>query len=260
MDLPGLALMGTGLFTGMFAATYMGEPGARLWSVAFAVPFVVTVAAIGLFIRHINQAAYPSIVPRLLHGPSFGIINLYNILYGGAAGGVRTLIPLYAINLYGMSAFDSGTLLIAQGIAAVLFSATSAFVLRFTGYRLPMYIGGFVIACGTLLLSLDPAGGMPPYAWLACGAFLMGVGGGIINPASRNAGLQLDPEKAPAIAAIRSMDMQIGRITTISVVTAILASSSAPGHTQAWIYLVAAASLVATLPIVTRVPEHRGAW
>ncbi|HEU5275460.1 MAG TPA: hypothetical protein VFU97_17480, partial [Xanthobacteraceae bacterium] len=78
--------------------------------------------------------------------------------------------------------------------------------------------------------------------------------------ASRNAGLQLAPQHSSTLAALRTMCMSIGTIVTISIDTAILASSHDPGYTQAWLFAAAAALLVAALPLVTRVPEHRGSW
>ncbi|MGH6975513.1 MAG: hypothetical protein ACREED_00650, partial [Stellaceae bacterium] len=91
-------------------------------------------------------------------------------------------------------------------------------------------------------------------------ALVIGAGFGTINPASRNAGLQLAPEHSPTLAALRTMFLQIGSITTISIATAILASSADPGGIQTWIYAVAALLLVATLPLIARVPEHHGSW
>jgi MFS family permease len=123
-----------------------------------------------------------------------------------------------------------------------------------------MYFGGVVIAIGTLLLALSPVGGLTPYVWLAGSAFLVGVGRGANNPASRNAGLQLAPEHSATLAALRTMCMQVGTIITICVDTAILASAHDPGRIQAWLFAGIAALLVAALPLITRVPEHRGSW
>jgi MFS family permease len=125
---------------------------------------------------------------------------------------------------------------------------------------MPMYVGGVVIAAGMLLLALGPLAGIPPYAWLAGSAFLVGVGRGANNPASRNAGLQLAPRQSSTLAALRTMCMSIGTIVTISIVTAILASSNDAGRTQAWLFALAGAVLVAALPLIARVPEHRGSW
>lgn len=259
-DLVGLALLGLGLLMGMLAVTHLGEPDVRLWSPTFVTPLVAAVAALSYFLRHIKRRDNPFIEPRLIHGRGFGVINVVNIMYGGSSVGLLVLVPLYAINHYGMNALDAGTLLVAQGLAAILFSSLAAFSLRSTGYRPPILFGAVFIICGFVLLSLQPMAGIPPYVWLAGATFLFGVGGGAMNPASRNAGLQMAPAKAPSIAALRSMCMQVGRIATISIATAIIASSHDPGHSQAWIYFAAAVVLVCVIPAIIRVPEHRGSW
>src|SRR5262249_24002852 len=124
----------------------------------------------------------------------------------------------------------------------------------------PLYVGSAVIIIGMLLLALSPVAGIPPYGWLAGSAFLIGVGTGMINPASRNAGLQLAPKQASTLAALRSMCLQLGSMITISKATAIVASSDAPGRIQAWVYVMAALLLFAALPLISRVPKHRGSW
>ncbi len=260
MDAAGLALLGGGLLAGMLAVSYLGERHAHGWSPIFAVPLAVAVVALWMFFRHINRSPSPFIAPRLIYGPGFGAVNLINAIYGGITSGVIALVPLYATNRYGIDALDSGTLLIAQGAAAIMLSIASAFALRRTGYRAPMYFGGAVIATGVLLLALSPVAGIPPYAWLAGAAFLVGTGRGANNPASRNAGLQLAPEHSATLAALRTMCMQIGTIITVSIDAAVLASSHDPGRIQAWLFAAAAALLVASLPLVSRVPEHRGSW
>jgi MFS family permease len=260
MDAIGMALIGGGLLSGMLAVSYLAGRNAHAWSPAFVIPMAIAIVALWMFFRHVNHSAYPFIAPRLISGLGFGTVNLINGLYGGVTAGVVALIPLYARNRYGINELDSGTLLIAQGAAAIILSIAAAFALRRTGNRLPLYVGGVVIATGMLLLALSPVAGIPPYAWLAVSAFLVGIGRGANNPASRSAGLQLAPEHSSTIAALRTMSMQIGTIITISIDTAILASSHDPGRVQAWLFALAAALLIAALPLITRVPEHRGSW
>jgi EmrB/QacA subfamily drug resistance transporter len=260
MDTAGMALLGAGLLAGMLAANALGERGTHAWSPTFAAPLAVAVISLWAFLRHIGRETEPFIAPRFIHGPSFSTINLFNVLYGGVTNGIMALVPLYAIDRYGIGTLDSGTLLVAQGGAAIVLSIAAAMVLRLTGYRPPLYVGGSVMAVGALLLALPPAGGLSPYAWLAGGAFLIGVGSGIVNPASRNAGLMLAPESSSTLAALRTMSRQIGTIVTVSIASAVIADSADPGDVQAWVYVAAAALLVVAMPLVARVPEHRGAW
>ena len=260
MDTVGLALLGSGLLSGMLGVSYLAERNANARSLSFAIPLALAIATLWMFFRHINRSPSPFIAPRLITGTGFGAVNLVNGLYGGITSGVVALVPLYATNRYGIDALDSGILLVAQGAAAIMLSIVGAFALRRTGYRPPLYFGGVIIAVGMVLLAVSPAAGIAPYAWLAGSAFLIGLGRGANNPASRNAGLQLAPEHSSTLAALRTMCMQIGTIVTISVDTAILAGAHDPGRTQAWLFTAAAALLVVALPLITRVPEHRGSW
>jgi EmrB/QacA subfamily drug resistance transporter len=260
MDVSGMLLLGGGLLAAMLAVTYLGEDDTNIWSPAFAVPLAIAIVATGMFFRHIDRSSHPFISPQLVHGPNFGAVNLVNMIFGGITIGVVALIPLYAANRYGIGPLDAGTLLIAQGIATIIMSVTMALALRRTGHRLPIFAGSIVIAIGTVLLAFRPAFGIPPYAWLAGAAFLIGGGLGTINPASRNAGLQLAPKQASTLAALRTLSLQTGSIVTISITTAILAGSADPGNVQAWVYTVAALMLVAALPLVSRIPEHHGSW
>ncbi|MGH7067391.1 MAG: MFS transporter [Acetobacteraceae bacterium] len=259
-DISGIMLLGGGLLSGMLAVSDLGERNVHLSSPAFAVPMVVAIVLVWMFFHHLSRTATPFIAPRLIHGPGFGAVNLVNVIFSGVTIGGVALIPLYATNRYGIGALDSGTLLVAEGASAIMFAVAAALALRRTGHRPPLYLGSVIIAVGMLLLAVAPARGISAYAWLAGSSFLVGVGGGMINPACRNAGLQLAPEHSSILAALRSLCIQIGSIVTVSVATAALASSNDPGSIQAWVYVAAALLFLAALPLITRVPEHHGSW
>ena len=260
LDTPGMALLGAGLLAAMFAINTLGETGGHVGAWSFLAPLAIALLGIGLFLRHIRRSAHPLLAPRLIHGPGFGAVNVVNAVFGGMTVGAVALVPLYATTRYGIGALASGTLLAAQGVAAIVVSIASTLALRRTGYRRPLYAGGIAIAAGMVLVALRPPGGIAPYPWLAGAASLIGVGIGIVNPASRNAGLQLAPRHASSLAALRTLFIQLGMITTVSIATAVLASAEHPGVAQAWVYAALALVLLAALAIVRRVPEHLGAW
>ncbi|HEX7338497.1 MAG TPA: MFS transporter, partial [Rhodanobacteraceae bacterium] len=229
MDVAGLGLLGLAMLGAMLAASCLGEPGVHALSVRFLLPLLIAVAACVGFVRHLRRVAQPCITPRILYGRGFGAVNLFNVLFGGVTGGIILLVPLYASQRYGISALDSGTLLIAEGVAAVVLSFLVTMALRRTGYRMPLYVGGSLVALGALLLALPPQWGLSAYVWLAGAAFLVGAGAGTASPPSRNAGLQLAPEESPTLAAMRSLFGQVGQIATVSIATAIMAGASVPG-------------------------------
>ncbi|MBO0805411.1 MAG: MFS transporter [Nocardiopsaceae bacterium] len=259
MDAGGMVLLGAGALALMVGMSYLGEAGAGATSPLFIVPALASVSCLALFWRHIRRVPDPFIPPRLIVGPGFGAVNVINILYGGAVAGMLALVPLYAVNRYHISVLGSGTLLTAEGIAVVALSALATVVLRRTGYRWPLYAGSVVIAIGTVGLAVRPPG-LPPYAWLAIVGCVIGAGTGFSAPASRNAGLQLAPDQSAALAALRSTGRQVGQIGAVSVTTAIIAQSAAPGLLQARVFVAFAVLLVACLPVISRVPEHRGSW
>ena len=259
-DFRGMVLMASCLLSGMLAVSALAEPSIQPTSPLFLAPLALALAAGVLFWRHTRRSSAPFIPAHLLASRAFGSVNVINIVYSGMTTGCVVLAPLYATTRYGINTLQSGTLLIAQGIGQAVFSVLAVMVLRRTGYRAPIYLGGALIGVGILILALPSPAGLTPYFWLASATFIAGVGKGITNPAARNAGLQLEPQRSATIAAIRTLFIQIGSIATVSVATAILASSHDVGTTQAWIYVAAASIFIAALPVVRAVPEHRGAW
>jgi hypothetical protein len=215
-----------------------------------------------MFVQHSKQDN--AFIPyRLLLGKGFGTMNLLNILYGTTALGFGALVPLYAENRYGISIASAGTLLSARSIGMIAIAAISAFMLRRTGYHLPMLVGFSTIAIGLVMLSVHCPAGFPPYLWLAGWAMLTGLGMGVSAPATNNATLQLAPDQVAAISGQRGMFRQSGGIFYISVATAILARHPIPAvqaEVQAHLFLIQAVLLVVMMTLVFRVPDHKGTW
>ena len=259
VDLTGMAQLGVGVLALMLGISYLGEAGASASSPLFIAPVIVGLIGLALFGRHIRHVMDPFIAPRLIAGRGFGAVNVINIVYGGVVAGILALVPLYAVDRYHISVLGSGTLLTAEGIAVITLSSVAAMGLRHTGYRWPLYIGSACTALGVAGLAIHPAG-LSAYEWLAITACVMGIGTGLASPASRNAGLQLAPDQSAGLAALRSTCRQVGQIAAVSITTAIIAQSVSPGQLQARVFVVFAVLLVACLPVIARVPEHRGSW
>lgn len=259
IDFVGMAELGLGTLAGMVGISYLGGGHAAPSSPLFVVSETVALLCLIAFWRHTRRTADPFVEARLLFGRGFGAMNVINFLWGGMSIGLGSLIPLYATERYGIDVLGSGTLLTTRGVATVVLSTVAAWTLRRTGYRRPMYVGFLVTAVGMFLLAAGPAH-ISAYVWLSIGAGVTGLGIGSSNPATRNAGLQLAPEQSATIAALRTMGMQAGSIVFISVTTAILAGSSNQGHAQAVAFAVSGLIMLAAMPLIQRVPEHRGAW
>jgi EmrB/QacA subfamily drug resistance transporter len=259
MDLVGMGLLGVGALALMLGVSYLGESGASAASLFFVVPVLAGLIGLAQFARHIRRTKDPFIAPGLIAGRGFGAVNVINILYGGAVAGLLALIPLYAVDRYQISTLGSGTLLTAEGVTVVVLSSLATMALRRTGYRLPLYVGSAFIALGFAGLAIHPLG-LSPYAWLAVTAAVVGLGTGVSSPASRNAGLQLAPDQSPALAALRTTGRQVGQILAVSITTTIMAQSASPGDLEAKVFIAFAVILIACLPVIALVPEHRGSW
>lgn len=259
MDLRGVAFVGVGLAAAMVGASLLGDTPSR-WVGPIVACGVVAVGGLWLFARHIRRTPDPLIEPRLIGGRGFAAVNMINVFYAGGGIGLMALVPLYATTRYGIGVFASGMLLAAEGVASVVLSTLGALLLRRTGYRAPLYVTAVFVVAGMVMMALPPHG-LTPYAWLATAAALVGIGLGIASPASRNAGLQLVPDRAAAIAAVRSTGLQLGSILTVSSATAVIAASSNPPIAQAWVYAAfAGLTVLVGVPAVRRIPEHHGSW
>src|SRR5690625_7299495 len=98
-------------------------------------------------------------------------------------------MPIYANHRYGISYLNSGILLVANGAASVILSTIMSIYINRTGYRIPLYIGGTILAIGMLLLTFEPPFQLTPLWWLMLSTFFIGIGFGIMSPAGRNAGI-----------------------------------------------------------------------
>lgn len=259
VDLPGVALLGVMVLAGMFGVTYLGNGTVSLTDPVFLGCEGIAIVAGVLFVRHAKRAEAPFIPLELMRGRGFGVMNLFNVVFGACAVGFGALVPLYAEHRFGIRAAAAGTLLTARAVGSVCVAGLAVLALRRTGHRLPMLVGYLCTAAGLVALSLAPHG-VPPYLWLSIAAAITGVGMGMSMPASNNASLQLAPDQAAAIAGVRGMFRLSGSITAVSIATAIIARSANPGMAQAYVFLVFAGVMVAVLPLLRLVPDHRGSW
>ena len=260
LDFPGMLYLAGGIITAMYAVTYLGETTTDINIPFFITLILASLVLFSLFFRHIKRVKFPFIKPRFIYGKGFGAINLVNLIQTGMTIGGISLIPLYAVSRYGISELHSGTLLVGEGLASVVMSVIMSIYLRRTGYRLPIYIGSIILALAFALLSLQPLFGITNFVWVFTTVLLIGFGLGVMSPAARNAGIQLAPEEAASLAAIRSLGLQIGQIVTIGGATSIIAAANNPSQAHAYVYLGLAAIFLMAIVVISRVPESRGNW
>ncbi len=256
MDVRGLALLASTMLTTMYALTNLDDGLTSPW---FVVPFASGAVLAFLFVRHTVRARAPFIPLRLLRDRGFGAMNVLNLLFGGAAIGFGALVPLYAEQRFQLDALSAGTLLTARGAGVICVAALAVLTLRRLGSRIPMVVGFVLIVVGFVLMAVPPQN-TNGYLWLMMAAGITGIGMGVAVPASNNAGLQLAPEQISSIAGLRGMFRQTGSIIAVSVMTAVAANSANPAMAQAHGFIVLSVLMVLALPLIFRVPDHRGNW
>jgi len=257
IDVGGLALLATLMLATMYGLTNLDRGVTSPW---FLGPELVALGAAYVFVRHTMRHASPFIPLRLLAGRGFGTMNLLNILFGGAAIGFAALVPLYAEKRFHLDPLEAGTLLTARAIGMICIAALAVLTLRRLGHRIPMAVGFTTLVGGLVLMAVPPPDGMSGYVWLSISAGVTGIGMGMSVPASNNAGLQLAPDQIASIAGLRGMFRQSGAIIAVSVTTAVLANSANPALAQAHAFVVLAVLLLAAVPLLFTLPEHRGSW
>lgn len=257
-DFVGGLLLGGTLLSAMFGLSSVRNGSSPFGPRFFAAE--VCAAALGSLFLFRSKRDPDSIVPmRLLIGRGYGVINLINVLFGAAALGLGTLIPLYAEIRFGLRPVEAGTLLGARAIGMICVAGLAAFALRRTGYRAPMLLGLLLTALGLAAISVEPQG-LRPEVWLACSAAVAGIGMGMTVPAANNASLQLAPNEISAIAGLRGMFRQSGSILAISTTSIIVSHSDHPAEALAHVYAAFALVLFCVAFLTPLVPEHRGSW
>jgi EmrB/QacA subfamily drug resistance transporter len=258
IDFGGIALLGAALLATLYGFGRLGDGRAGLPTALAAIGggLVLVVA----FLRHARVFPRAVVPIQFLRGRTFGLMNALNFLFGTACLGMGALVPLYAQDRYGMDIVSSGTLLTARAVGIFSVAALTVMILRRTGYRLPMVVGFVIVAVGLAMSAVRPPSPLSPYIWLAAGTAVAGVGMGVFMPPANNATLHKDPSQIAAITGLRGMFRQIGLLFGVSLTTAIVASSDDPGLAQAWMYGAMAIAVLAALPVIMLVPDHRGKW
>jgi MFS family permease len=251
---------GTGLFALTIVALMLGlnELGQLGWrsAVGWSILLVAVVLG-GAFWRRQAQSPYAVLPLALLKQRQFAVVNVLNLLYGAAALGIFSLVPLYAQSRFGMAPLQAGALLTIRAASmAFMSTVTALLVLQRFGYRRPM-LGGFVlVGLGLLLLSVAPTV-VPGFAWLTLSCIVSGLGVGLAGPPSNNASLQLMPHDVAAMSGLRAMFRQLGGIVSLSITAAVIAGSTLGPQVLIYVFAVLGILTLIGAPLTLGVPENQ---
>ncbi len=259
VDVVGVVVLGVLILAAMLGVTSLGNAHSSALSATVLVPIAIAVLLGVSFVRHTLRAAQPIIPLRLLRQRGFYAANFVVIVFGASALGFASLVPLFAQVRYHMTSLQSGTLLTARAIGSGLVAGITSYLLRRIGYRIPILVGFATMALSQVMIVLSPHL-ISTYAWLAVASTVLGIGAGIAAPATNNAMLSQAPDDIAAISGLRQMFRQMGGIIAISIATTVVVRSGNEGLALTHTFLAFAVLVVAAMPVILAVPEHRGTW
>jgi len=261
VDFIGATLVGVCLSALMAGLSIIGASHTKAtWAIA-GVLFCITIICVIFLVRHEIRAKDPILDIEVMKGKPFVAANVYNVIYGAALLGIMSLLPTYAVSVYGMSTFESGFILTPRSIGMIVASlVASHFIMRW-GYRWPMVLGTSVIAISFFLLGLEPSGvtvfgrELNNLTTMGIMMLFLGLGTGVVSPAANNACIELMPERVASITGIRSMFRQTGGAVSITIATLLLHVVGNMTKGFSIICFGSAIALLASIPVIFAMPS-----
>jgi EmrB/QacA subfamily drug resistance transporter len=261
-----LDLVGAGMFAGaivvlLMALTFVGQDPAIIRTPTFWLMIVASVALLFVFVRHERRVAEPIIDLSLVTRHPYMVVNIHNFLFGACVWGCFSFVPYYAAVVYGMGPLESGAIMTPRSITAILLGTTTSFLLVRLGYRLPIVVGLGIIAGSNVILGQGWPGvelgplTIAPFFLMAMVVGLAGVGSGMVMPASNNAILDLLPERAGVISAMRGMCRSTGGIIGTAVIVVMLEMSQDKASGLRTMFTAYGLMLLLAIPLTFLIPE-----
>ncbi len=260
-----LDFLGIGLLIGfissfMVALTLMGH-SYQVPGVMVPLVFALGLLLLLLFILRCMKRPGGVVAPELVTRRPFLAANLYNFIYGSCAqNGVIALVPLYATSVYGMSVIESGLMITPRSFGVILTSIIASIFIVKWGYRRPIIVGSLGMSLGLAVLALEPHGvtvagfGLTPGILIMMFALLVGLGAGLVSPASNNACIELMPDKVSSITGLRQISRRMGGTFSIGVSTLILQSSASMAQGFTWVFMISSILMLLAVPVALAMP------
>ena len=264
-SLSGIDFTGAGLLFGslavfMFSITEIGRNTSNIpWTIV-GLLLALSAGLLVIFLRWESRTKEPIIDMELIKERPFMAANIYNVVYGICALGVFSLIPLYLVNVYKLSVFQSGALLTPRSIGMMLASTVTSFSLVKWGYRKPILLGTLTVALGLFLLALQPHSleitglRISTVTLLLILIGICGIGNGIATPAANNACIELMPDKVSTITGLRGMFRNVGSTLGIAISTLLLHTISDMQHAFFIVLFAPVILMLISLPTIFMMP------
>jgi MFS family permease len=228
--------------------------------IIIGVLLLVSVIAMIVFLRRESRIEEPIIDLVVLRKKPFVAANVYNFIFGAAVFGFFSFIPLYAVEVYGMSTLQSGLILTPRSIGMIVTSTIGSMFLIRWGYRWPMLIGTIGIAASLFLMGAEPMSmnmmqtQLSAFTIVSLIVLLSGLAMGITSPAASNACIDLMPDRVATITGVRGMFRQSGGALSITVISLVLHYTGDMAHGFFIIFVCLGLVMLLVIPFIFAMP------
>jgi EmrB/QacA subfamily drug resistance transporter len=260
VDLAGAGLFTVSLFSLMLGIAEIEDANNLLTWIIIGVLLLVSVIAMIVFLRRESRIEEPIIDLVVLRKKPFVAANVYNFIFGAAVFGFFSFIPLYAVEVYGMSTLQSGLILTPRSIGMIVTSTIGSMFLIRWGYRWPMLIGTIGIAASLFLMGAEPMSmnmmqtQLSAFTIVSLIVLLSGLAMGITSPAASNACIDLMPDRVATITGVRGMFRQSGGALSITVISLVLHYTGDMAHGFFIIFVCLGLVMLLVIPFIFAMP------
>lgn len=223
-DLPGQALIIVP-FASIITATIEGPRHGWTdpWIIALFV--LAALAVIGILTVEPRRPE-PLIDLRFFRSPPFSGANAISVVMSAALGGFLFLSTLYLQDLRQFTPLRAGLMIIPLAVGQAVAANISGRLVAARGPRLPLTLGGALLAFGSFLLVPLTAHTASVHLLVAYGVF--GLGAGMISPPVNNTAVTgLPPDQVGVAGGLAASARQFGASIGVAVTGSIVAGTGA---------------------------------
>lgn len=240
------------LFASLIAATIEGprRGWANPWIVAMFA--LAALALIGMLIIEPRRPE-PLVDLRFFRSLPFSGANVMSMVMSAGLAGFLFLTTLYLQDIRGLSPLHAGLMIIPLALCQAVAANLSGRIVAARGDRLPLTLGGALLAVGALLLV--PLTVQTGVMHLLIAYALFGLGVGMISPpVSHTAVSGLPADQTGIAGAIAASARQFGSAVGVAVTGSIVAGAGSgfvDSSRTAWVVLAACGGVVLVLGVVS---------
>jgi EmrB/QacA subfamily drug resistance transporter len=250
-DPPGQALIIV-LFASIIFATIEG-PRHGWGSPLIAGLYVLAALAVAGLVAVESRRGEPVLDLRFFRSPPFSGANVIALAISASLGGFLFLNTLYLQDIRHYSPLRAGLMIIPLAVGQGVAAQISGRLVGSRGPRIPLVLGGALLAAGAFLLVAMSAHTSTTYLLITYAVF--GLGAGLVAPPITNTAVSgLPRDQAGVAGALASSARQFGIAVGVAITGSIVTSTGAgfitASHT-AWTVLGGCGVLALLLGIVT---------